>query len=202
MISIICLIVMLFSMLVFGGLYVYSVLPAHLEAKIGEKAYKQCGIVRKISFVFLFVFTAAEICYVFFPITSAIPRYFFPGWYWLLSVFIGVIISVPATMIMKAATDAAKNESYSPQKANTMYGGIYNYIRHPQMIGDLLYWFVVVFFLNSPFLLLINLLWIPINIVMMLAEEKDLELRYGEVYLNYKKRTARFFPKVYKRNNS
>ncbi len=62
------------------------------------------------------------------------------------------------------------------------------------MIGDLLYWFALVFFLNSPFLLIVNILWIPVNIVMMLAEEKDLELRYGESYVLYKKRTAMVIP--------
>lgn len=187
--------VMVLSMFIFGGLYVYSVLPAHLERKMGSKAYLRCGLVRKASFIFLVIFGVCEIIYLFYPMNTPFPKHFFQGWYWFISIAIGGIISVPATFIMNAATRAAKGESYAPSRENPMYRGIYNHIRHPQMIGDIVYWFAIAFIFNSPFLVFINIIWIPVNLVMILAEEKDLELRYGEAYRAYKNQIPMLFPK-------
>ena len=77
-----------------------------------------------------------------------------------------------------------------------MYGGIYEKIRHPQALGELPFWWVIAFLLHSPFLVLYSLVWIPIFVLMCLAEEQDLLLRYGEAYEEYMQRTGRFFPRL------
>ena len=51
------------------------------------------------------------------------------------------------------------------------------------------------FLLHSPFLVLYSFVWVPIFIMMCLAEEKDLLIRYGEAYAEYQKHTGFLFPK-------
>jgi protein-S-isoprenylcysteine O-methyltransferase Ste14 len=195
MIAQITLATMLFSMLAFGGLYIYSVFPAHLERRMGADAFRRCGRFRKASFTFLFLFAICEVVTIFLPMDFPLPHRLFPGWYWLLSAAIGVLLMLPATMILRAAQRAAKSESFAPSQRSTMYGGIYQRIRHPQMVGDLLYWFALAFLLNSPVLLLVNLLWIPINLVMAFAEELDLMLRFGEGYVAYRRSVPMLIPR-------
>jgi protein-S-isoprenylcysteine O-methyltransferase Ste14 len=49
--------------------------------------------------------------------------------------------------------------------------------------------------LHSPFLALYSLVWIPIFGIMVWAEERDLVLRYGKAYEEYRERTGALFPK-------
>ena len=55
--------------------------------------------------------------------------------------------------------------------------------------------FSIAFILHSPFLLLFSLVFIPAWIYMCVAEERDLVIRYGQSYEEYKKRTGFWFPK-------
>jgi protein-S-isoprenylcysteine O-methyltransferase Ste14 len=86
-------------------------------------------------------------------------------------------------------------EAMVVKKEHRMYGGIYQKIRHPQAVGELPFWFVIAFLLHSPFLALYSLIWVPILLIMRMAAEKDLAIRYGEVYTTYRERTGAFFPK-------
>ena len=56
-------------------------------------------------------------------------------------------------------------------------------------------WWVVAFFLNSPFLVLFSFIYIPIFLMMAWSEEGDLVLRYGNSYVKYYQKTSAFFPK-------
>ncbi len=183
------------SMFLYCFFYSISVLPEHLTKMLKNNSYKTCGNIRKISFVFLLIFFIIQILVVF--ILNSKNEVFFNSWGWIISAIIGVVIAIPAGLIMRAATKAAKGESYSPDKNNKMYGGIYQIIRHPQMIGDILYWFVIVFLLNSKTLFYINLLWIPLNLVIAFIEEYDLKERFGDEYTNYIKRTNMVIPIKY-----
>jgi protein-S-isoprenylcysteine O-methyltransferase Ste14 len=83
-----------------------------------------------------------------------------------------------------------------PKKEHTLYGGIYEKIRHPQAASELMMWWVMAFFLHSPFLALFSFVWVPIFCAVCLAEERDLVLRYGEAYEAYRQSTGFFFPKL------
>ena len=85
-----------------------------------------------------------------------------------------------------------------PKKDHILYGGIYEKIRHPQAVGEMPLWWVLSFLLNSPFLVLFSFVYISIWVLMCLAEEKDLIIRYGADYEEYKKRTGFIFPKKQK----
>ena len=96
---------------------------------------------------------------------------------------------------MYIGTRDAGEEAMVPKKEHTLYGGIYETIRHPQAIGEFFLWFSIAFWLNSPFLVLITFLWIPIYYLMCIAEEKDLVIRYGQPYIEYRDRVGFLIPK-------
>jgi protein-S-isoprenylcysteine O-methyltransferase Ste14 len=58
-----------------------------------------------------------------------------------------------------------------------------------------LLWFTVAFHLNSPFLVLYSFLWLLVEYIMVMAEERDLVIRFGQAYVDYRRRTGAFFPR-------
>jgi len=195
MLPFIIFIVVFLSMIWYTILYILSVGPAQLEKKIGEKSYKVCALLRKISFIGMGLCMISEILYFFFPYNIGLPERIINGTIgWIISVTIGLLLGIFATVIIKKVSKVAK-DSFSPDKTNEMFGGIYEKIRHPQAVADVAYWFSLAFILNSLFLLLIAIIWIPLNIIIMLSEEKDLKVRFGSEYVEYMKRTGRFLPR-------
>jgi protein-S-isoprenylcysteine O-methyltransferase Ste14 len=81
------------------------------------------------------------------------------------------------------------------KKEHTLYGGIYEKMRHPQATGELPFWWVIAFLLHSPLLVLYSFVWVPVFIMMCLAEERDLVIRYGKAYEDYRQRTGFLIPK-------
>ena len=184
---------MLASSLFASYFYIKSVQPAVLEKKIGEKAYKKCATYRFIASVFMFLIICTQLVYFFFPIHIKFLR-FFPWDYWI-SVLIAIIILIPSlTLMIKGIIDAGK-ETIRPSKEQTLYSGIYEKIRHPQALGEVWLWWIFPFLLNSPFLALYSLIAIPIFYLFCVFEEKDLKIRYGQAYIDYKERTGMFIPK-------
>jgi len=97
--------------------------------------------------------------------------------------------------MLKGVHDAGE-ETIKPSRNHSLYGGIYHKIRHPQAIGELGLWWIFPFLLNSPFLGVFSLIWIPIFYLFCVYEERDLKLRYGEAYIEYKNKTGMIFPKL------
>ncbi len=90
---------------------------------------------------------------------------------------------------------AAGPETLEPKKEHTLYAGIYEKVRHPQAIGESVIWFSIALWLNSPFLVIYSFIWIPIFYIMCWAEERDLIIRYGQPYLDYRDRVGFLIPK-------
>jgi len=189
-INVVVLIVCALLVLVF---YVKSVRPAALEKKIGPAAYRKCTGYRTLSGVFMILALVGYVVYVFYPLPVALPATF--PWSWWLSAVIAGAIALPSGWLFYRGVRDAGKETMSPRKEHTLYGGIYNRIRHPQAVGELPFFWVFAFLLHSPFLALLSFIWVPIFLVMSLAEEKDLALRYGEAYEEYRKRTGFLFPR-------
>jgi protein-S-isoprenylcysteine O-methyltransferase Ste14 len=57
-----------------------------------------------------------------------------------------------------------------------------------------LLWFTVAFLLNSPCLVLYSFLWLLVEYVMVMAEERDLVIRSGQACVDYRRRTGVFLP--------
>lgn len=194
MIAIINLITMLLAGILFLFFYVKSVSPAALEKKIGEIAYKKCAQYRSITGIFMTIVMVNYILYVFFPIKQLnLPEQF--SWGWIGSILIGVGIGIPSGYLFYRGMKDAGEETMTPKKEHSMYKGIYKRIRHPQAVGEVILWWVLAFFLNSPFLVIFSFFWLPVWYIMCLAEEKDLVMRYGKPFKEYQKNTGMFIPK-------
>lgn len=184
---------LLFSSLLFLYFYVRSVSPAGRRMVIGSGAYEVCGRERVVAFVFQLVVTLNYVLYRFFPIATRLPRQF--PWSWGISIGIALTIGAPAVVLMVRGIRDAGEETFYPQEEQTLFGGIYQRIRHPQAVGEVLTFWVIAFLLHSPFLAIISFVFIPLYLVMCWAEEQDLLLRFGERYADYCRKTGAFFPK-------
>ncbi len=192
-IAIINVIVMFLSGFLFVLFYVLSVQPAKLEKRIGASAYKRCAMYRMVSAVMMCVTTASFIVYIFYPLPVPMPVVF--PWKYYVNIIISIVIAIPSLyLFIKGMIDAGE-ETMNPKKEHALYKGIYEKIRHPQAVGEYFIWLIISFLLNSPFLIIVSLLILPPWIYMSFAEEKDLVVRYGKPYLEYKERTGMFFPK-------
>jgi len=185
--------ILICSALLFSALYVVSVSPAQLEAHWGAKAYPRCGWIRAVAMLFEFIAVGCYVVTYFYPLPLPLPTQFF--WGWPVSIAIGLLIGIPSIWLMVKGMMDAGSESAVPNKSHTLYGGIYKYMRHPQAFGEMTIWLVIAFWLNSPFLVLLSFLWIPLFYFMCLAEERDLVVRYGQPYLDYQKQSGFLLPK-------
>jgi protein-S-isoprenylcysteine O-methyltransferase Ste14 len=185
--------VLLLATVLFLLFYVRSASPAAQEMVIGPRAYKLCFYNRVAAASLEFVITANCILYRFFPLPTPLPENF--PWPWWVSAVLAALIGIPATALMVAGIRDAGEETMRPKKDHSMYGGIYNHMRHPQAVGEFFLLPVIGILLHSPFLTLFSLLYLPIFMVLCYAEEQDLLLRYGEAYAQYCKRTGAFWPK-------
>jgi len=187
------IVVLVISSILFLYFYIRSVSPAQLEKKIGGIAYAKCKTYRLIAGAFESITVVNYIVYFFYPLQINLPLVF--PWDWMASILIGIIILIPSMYLMAIGIKDAGLETLEPRKEHTLYGGIYETIRHPQAIGESVIWFSIAFFLNSPFLALYSIVWIPIFYIMCIAEERDLIIRYGEPYLQYRDRVGFMIPK-------
>ena len=181
------------SALLFLYFYVKSVSPAALEEKLGEAAYAKCMRYRLIASGFETVAVANYIVYFFYPLPIPLPQTF--PWDWWVSIVTATVILIPGGYLMWRGMKDAGKETLAPKKEHTLYGGIYERIRHPQATGEVTLWWVIAFILNSPFLAIFSFIWLPIFYIFCWAEERDLVTRYGKAYLEYRRNTGFLIPK-------
>lgn len=185
-------VVLFVSTIGFVWVYVLSAGPAALEKKIGESAYKRCTFYRFASGLFIVVILVCYGMYFFYPLPG-IPQWF--PWPWWLTLAGCAVVSLPFFWIWFLGVKDAGRESMIPDKRHTLNSGIYLHIRHPQAVGEHAVWVLIGVATHSPFLALYSLIWIPAAVVMSMAEERDLIIRYGAPYEEYRARTGAFLPK-------
>jgi protein-S-isoprenylcysteine O-methyltransferase Ste14 len=186
--------VMVVCSAVFSILYVMSVHPARLQRTIGEKAYTRCGAYRIGASIFMFVVLANYVIYRFFPLPIASLPVHFP-WPYMVNVVVVIIFGIPSLYVFIRGNIDAGKETLFPDKSHTLYGGIYQRIRHPQALGEAPMWLAFALLLNSPFLFAYSLLFLVVWYWWCVEEERDLILRYGRSYEEYRARTGMFFPR-------
>jgi len=185
------------SSFLFTIYYGKSVSPAQLEKSIGEDAYPLCARYRMISSVFMCIAAVNYLLYPLFPLPLPLPKTF--PWGWKVSVLIAAAIAIPSGYLMYRGIRDAGEETLRPRKEHCMYGGIYKKIRHPQAVGEFPFWWVLAFLVNSPFLALVSIVYVPVWYYMCRAEEKDLLIRYGDSYAEYMERTGFWWPRGFSR---
>ncbi len=192
--------VLIVSSITFSVLYVFSVRPAHLEQKIGEKAYRRCGQYRMVGIIPMGIAAVNYVLYHWYPLPIDPLPARFPWPYWV-SVVLAAIIGIPAMGLMIWGVRDAGSEALASDKSHTMYGGIYNKIRHPQAAGEAPIWIVIALLVNSPFLAIFSLVYLGVWYWWSVEEERDLLLRYGQAYADYCARTGMFWPRRQGVNN-
>ena len=169
-------------------------MPAHLEEKVGEKAWKDCKRFRSYSTVILSILVIQIFLWVWFPIPG-LTIIVHPNP--LIPILLGAILAIPLTAILMQGIRDAGKETMSPSQDTELFGGIYKHIRHPQMVGELPWFIIIALFLNSLFLVLYSIFALLISFPIIIHyEEKDLVKRFGAQYVEYRKRTGCIFPKT------
>lgn len=79
--------------------------------------------------------------------------------------------------------------SVTPQAKALVTGGLYSKVRHPVYVFGVMMIAGLCLYVRLPLFLLALLLVIPLQIVRALAEEKVLIEKFGDEYLEYKRRT-------------
>jgi len=186
---------LIISVLMLGYFYLLSIQPVKRVEKFGEKAWDDCKKFRLLGGFFELVSIINLILWIWFPLPIV------DTWVINQNIWIGIIIAiciaVPCVFIMSLGLIAAGSETLSPSKDTEMYGGIYKYIRHPQVLGEFPIFVALAFAANSWFLVLVSTLFILIYTPIMISyEEKDLIRRFGDKYRNYQKKTGALFPKL------
>jgi protein-S-isoprenylcysteine O-methyltransferase Ste14 len=180
--------------IVFAYLTTLSVMPVTREERRGEQAWKECGTLRNVSFVFASIMILNTILWLWIPVPEL-------SWHIspnpLFGIIVGLIIGIPCFIIMSIAMRDAGKEMHAPQKGIQMLGGIYRKLRHPGALGEMPLYIVIALFVNSLFLtswmILFVLIFTPIHIH---YEEKDLLKRFGQKYSEYQRTTPAFFPRL------
>lgn len=175
------------------GSYYRSVRPMALQKKLGPRAFEACTRWRIVSIACVLVTFGCYVVYRFFPLPLPLPEDF--PWPWWISTIVAVLLAVPAVYLVCRGIHDAGRETVAPHADHALCGGIYTKIRHPQAIGGLPLWIALAMLMHSPFLLLYSLLFVPAWLFLCRAEERDLLLRYGQIYEQYRQRTGFMLPK-------
>lgn len=197
-IAIINFVIMLSTFFIMGYTYTLSIQPMKRSEKYGDKAWVDCKRFRSIGGLAEFISIGTLILWIWFPL-PVVNDWIISSNIWI-GIIIGLCILILGTYLMIRGIKDAGSETLSPSKETKMYGGIYNYIRHPQTLGEFPMFPAFGFIFNSWFLVIISSIFIIIYTpIMIYYEEKDLEMRFGEKYREYKRRTGVLFPKLRKK---
>jgi methanethiol S-methyltransferase len=173
-------------------LYMLSVRPEAWSRRIGPRAYPLSGRLRNAAMACMFLGLGTFILYYFFPLPIPLPRQL-PWGYWI-SVLTSLLLAVPAGYFLVRGVTDSGDEAAIPNPKTRLFGGVYRRIRHPQAWEGLA-WPITGLLLHSPFLVLYGLMWVVLECGMIYSEEKDLVLRFGKEYEEYRKNTPAFFPR-------
>ncbi len=185
------------SLFLFSVIYFFSLRPAKLSEKMGDKAWIFCKNLRLVASFFELIAVVTPILWIWFPIPALDWRIFNLWW---LGLVLSLAIFIPGGVLIYIGVKDAGKETLSPSKETEMYGGIYNHIRHPQTAGELPMFPALGLALNSWFLVILLTVFIVIYTpIMIYFEEKDLIRRFGDSYREYQKTTGTLFPKIRKK---
>jgi len=109
----------------------------------------------------------------------------------------GLILSIWSVVYMKRTGKGnpfdAMGYEVAPRTKHLMTKGPYRFSRNPMLSGTYLYYIGIVVALWTWCALAILLVVVMLMMFQVRSEEKRLEEDFGEEYLEYKKRTGRFF---------
>jgi protein-S-isoprenylcysteine O-methyltransferase Ste14 len=190
--------IVLFLICLFTGVcfYIKSVSPSIAKNKSDSNIYTRCRIYRQLASFFLNINFLGYILISKLEFTPHLDRF---QWNYGITVIFALAVAVPGLYLFVKGRKDLGYESIAPALSNPLvFEGIYKNIRHPQAAGEISLWFAWSFLLNSPLLILISVVWIPVYYLMCLAEERDLLIRFGEAYSEYINCSGFFLPNGYR----
>ncbi|MFX0168537.1 MAG: NnrU family protein [Candidatus Hodarchaeota archaeon] len=196
LVSWINLLLLFFSLAFFAGFYIPSLQPARRAETAGNKAWKQCKTLRTIGTIFMVVALITIFLWIWLPIPEL-------AWSihsdpWIGSILAVIIFIITFPIWLKGLKDSGP-ESITPSPNTKMFRGIYQYIRHPQTLGEISWFIALPLLVNSFFLLIVTTIFLLFYTPTMLyVEERDLIRRFGDAYREYKEQTGALFPKFRK----
>ncbi|MHA1698101.1 MAG: methyltransferase family protein [Promethearchaeota archaeon] len=186
--------VLISALILFAVFYSLSLIPVKLSKKYGDESWDKCGRYRLVASIIESITVFNIIIWVFFPIPGLYFPIFSEIW---ISIIVGGLIIVPFGVIMYKGMKDAGTETIRPSKETGLYGGIYNYIRHPQTLGEFPMFPIFGLMANSWTIFFIGLIFIIIYTpIMIKIEEDDLVRRFGDEYIEYKRNTGCLFPRL------
>ncbi len=102
----------------------------------------------------------------------------------------GAILAIPSFVLwFVARVQLGKSFSITPQAKELVTHGLYSKIRNPVYLFGSLIIAGIFLYIGRPELLWLFAVLIPLQLFRIKKEEKVLEEKFGETYLEYKKRT-------------
>jgi protein-S-isoprenylcysteine O-methyltransferase Ste14 len=115
---------------------------------------------------------------------------FLPPQAWTASRTAGLVIMIVGLALLTLARIQLGNSfSFKPQATQLVTHGLYARIRNPVYVFSALFLVGFVLYLNKPYLFLLFLILIPMQVLRARAEGRALEARFGEQYRQYKAAT-------------
>ena len=115
----------------------------------------------------------------------------------VLIVLTGLALSIWSIVYMKRVGKGnpfdAMGHEVAPRTKHLMTEGPYKLSRNPMLSGTYLYYIGVLIALWSGWALLVFAVVATVMMLQVRSEEKRLQADFGQAYLDYKKRTGRFF---------
>jgi len=167
----------------------------HSFEKSGNTLFRKRGQIP----IVLFIFVIPVLYYTDNSITGPITKMALTYLAVLLSL-IGFIVRAIAIGTTPKGTSGRNTKEQVAESLNRT--GIYSMVRHPLYFGNYLMWIgIVVFTFNLYFVIIVSLaFWLYYERIMF-AEERFLERKFGEDYLEWSKKVPAFFPcfRIYKK---
>lgn len=101
---------------------------------MGEAAYLRCMKYRIIAGAFEGVTVFNYVIYFFYPLPLSIPLIL--PWTWHVSILIAILILILSVYLMVIGMRDAGRETLEPKKEHTLYGGVYETIRHHHLLSS------------------------------------------------------------------
>jgi len=158
-----------------------------LYLKANQAEGQEASRLYNFSIVILVIASSCYLGLYFFPIEIL----HLPWESHLISVGVGILIST----ISYGVGISAKQEIKKGNGKQLITSGVFARIRHPWAFNELTCFFMLAFFVNSGFLVVLSLLWIPVFAFVCKDEEKHLVSRFGQDYLAYKNRSGFMLPR-------
>lgn len=112
-----------------------------------------------------------------------------------------IIRAISIATTPKGTSGRNTKEGQVAESLNTT--GIYSMVRHPLYLGNYFMWIgIVLFTFNFSFILIVSLMFWLYYERIMFAEERFLERKFGDAYMNWANQTPAFIPCLakYKKN--